>query len=108
MDRTSMSDDAMANIENYALDHNDSKLILEFPEGDSYKCVYCSGEYDDNDEEPSSPTYKEWYEIYFEVLETIAPGPNKDPEYDFISISEKHMPSKISCGDVVLYDVNAK
>lgn len=102
------SEAVLGSIENYLIDHESDPVIVSFAEGDSYLCEFDTDDWEDGDMEPTSSEYDEWLVLVFQVEKVIQAGPNKDPRYDFISISEKHMPSKISCGDVVLYNADAK
>ena len=92
-------------LERHALDHPGSVYEIRFAEGDAYLCRWANGEYCDNDEAMDSPKYEEWYELDYEVKTILKKGPNKDPKYDFIQISRKHMPSEVLCGDEVVYSV---
>jgi hypothetical protein len=96
----------ICDIEDYGLKNEDAIFTLSFAEGDSYKCIWNNGEYVDNEEEIGSPGYEEWYELVFHVEEILNPGPNKDPRFEFITISEKHMPSSILCDGKVLYQAD--
>jgi hypothetical protein len=104
MTRDQKLDEAIGKIERYALDYPDNLMTVSFPEGDSYECIWDNGEYIDNEEDPSSSTYEEWYELDFHVEKILKPGPNKDPRYEYISISEKHMPSSVTSNGAVLYE----
>ena len=95
----------IAYIESYALEHNNCSFVVSFNEGDSYECVYDNGEYVDNEEPPDSPCYEEWYEIDLFVKRVIKSGPNKDPRYDYVIISERHMPSQVRCGSEVVFEL---
>ena len=103
MNTANRSEDIMASIENYSLDHLGAELTITFPQGDIYKCRYANGEWIDNDEDPGTSSYEEWYEIDFRVIQVLQSGPNKNPEFDYITISEKHMPSEIKCDETILY-----
>jgi hypothetical protein len=95
---------ALTDIVDFALANLDVCYVVTFQEGDSYECQWVNGEYVDNEEEVGSSAYEEWYELDFAARRVIRPGQNKDPRYDYISISEKHMPRSVTCGDVVLYN----
>lgn len=103
-------DDTMGAIENYSMDNGYPVLTIEFAEGDSYLCRYDDGSWEDNGEwNPGEdtrnlPGFEEWYELSLHVEEILAPGPNKDPRYEWIFISRKHMPCKVAAGDTVLYE----
>lgn len=86
-------------LERHALDNPGTIYTLSFAEGDEYECEWENGEYVDNDEETDSPEYEEWYELDFKVLEVRKAGPNKDPRYNFIQVSRKHMPARVVAGD---------
>ncbi len=90
-------------LERHALDHPGVLYELHFPEGDAYLCRWFNGEYCDNEEEPDSATYDEWYELDYEVERVLEDGPNKNPQYRFVQISRKHMPSKVLCNDEVVF-----
>lgn len=87
----------------YASKHIASTYEISFSEGDSYRCRYSTDDYEDNDEDIDSPEYEEWYAIDFKVLETIQDGPNKDPRFEYITISRKRMPSLVTCEGEVVY-----
>ncbi len=97
-------------IENYSLAHNNEMLTITFHEGDRYRCLCNDGSWEDNGEwNPGEdtrnlPGFEEWYELSLHVEEILAPGPNKDPRYEWIFISRKHMPCKVTAGDTVLYE----
>lgn len=103
-------DQAIGRIETYCLDNGLPLLTVSFLEGDSYRCTYDNGEWEDNGEwnpgedTPHLPGYEEWYVIDLHVEEVLAPGPNKDPRYEWIMISRKHMPCRVTTGDTVLYE----
>lgn len=97
-------------IENYSLEHETNALTVSFREGDSYLC-YCddgywedNGEWNPGEDTRNLPGYEEWYELSFHVERTLIPGPNKDPRYEWIEISRKHMPVRVTAGDTVLYE----
>jgi hypothetical protein len=94
----------MSDIVNYALENSKTRFVITYNEGDSYECIWDNSEYVDNEEDPSSSTYEEWYELDFRVEKILKPGPNKDPRYEYISISEKHMPSSVTSNGTVLYE----
>ena len=97
-----MNEEIIKGIANICARHLKASYEVAFPEGDIYRCCFENGEYDDNDEDLDSPDYEEWYIVDFEVLENLAEGPNKDPRYDFITISCKRMPSLVTCeGEIV-------
>ncbi len=96
-------DETIKGIATYVCDNPNGTYEISFPEGDRYICLFSTDDYEDNDEEPDSPGYEEWYTLDFKVAEVATPGPNKDPEYGFISISRKRMPSLIVRGDEVVY-----
>ena len=106
-------DDAIEAIENYCLDNRSPLLRLEFAEGDAYLGRYDNGEWEDNGEwNPGAdtrnlPGYEEWYEIAIHVEEILSTGPNKDPRFEYIIISCKHMPVRVTAGDTVLYEDSA-
>lgn len=104
MDKANIINDALAKVENYSLDHLGTEFTITFPQGDIYECRYDNGEWVDNDEDPNSSSYKEWYEMDFHVIRVIQSGPNKEPEFDYITVSEKNMPSEIRYGEIIFYD----
>lgn len=97
-------------IEKYSLKHEDDMLSVTFREGDSYLCYCDNGEWEDNGEwNPGEdtrnlPGFEEWYELDLHVEEVLVPGPNKDPRFEYIIISRKHMPIRVAAGDTVLYE----
>ena len=96
-------ENAIKDIANYAARHVASTYEVTFPEGDCYRCRFSNSEYDDNGEELDSPEYEEWYVVDFKVAEIMEEGPNKDPRYEYITISRKRMPSLVKCDDEVVY-----
>lgn len=97
-------EELVKDIETYLCGHDwESAYEITFPEGDACRCVWENGEYVDNDEELGSPEYEEWYELEFRVLEVVKAGPNKDPRYDYVMVSRRHMPSLMKRGDEVVY-----
>ncbi len=103
-------DDAIGAIENFSLDNKFPLLRLEFAEGDAYLGRYDNGEWEDNgdwDLGPAAyeaPGYEEWYVLDIHIEKVVVPGPNKDPRYEWIEISRKHMPVRVTAGDTVLYE----
>lgn len=94
----------LGTVENFLIDHEADPVIIRFAEGDAYLCEFETDDWEDYDMEPTSPDYDEWLVLVLKVEKIIEAGPNKDPRYDFVSISEKHMPSEIICGNTVLYE----
>lgn len=45
----------------------------------------------------------EWYVLDLHVEKSLIPGPNKDPRYELIMISRKHMPCRVTAGNTALY-----
>lgn len=103
-------DDAIGAIESFSLDNKFPLLRLEFAEGDAYVCTYDNGEWEDNGEwNPGEdtrnlPGFEEWYELDLHVEEVLVPGPNRDPRFEYIIISRKHMPVRVTADDTVLYE----
>ncbi len=96
-------DEAIKSIGIYASRHVASTYEISFTEGDSYRCRYSTDDYEDNDEEIGSPEYEEWYAIDFKVIEIVREGPNKDPRFEYITISRKRMPQLVTCDGEVVY-----
>lgn len=94
----------LGTIENYLIDHESDSIVVQFAEGDSYLCEFDTDDWEDEDMEPSSSHYDEWLVLVFKVDEVIKGGSNKDPRFEYITVSEKHMPSEIKCGEAILYD----
>lgn len=94
----------LGTIDNYLIDHENDSVVVRFADGDSYLCEFDTDDWEDGDREPTSPDYDEWLVLVFRVVRTIQDGPNKDPRFEFLSISEKHMPSEIQCGETILYN----
>lgn len=103
MTHEARDEESVKNIANVCARYPKATYEVAFPEGDLYRCRFENGEYDDNDEELDSPAYKEWYVVDFEVLEILKDGPSKDPRFNFITISCKHMPSLVTCEGEVIY-----
>lgn len=100
-------DEIIGTLERYALDHPGTRYIISFAEGDVYVCSWENGEYVDNDAEMGTSEWEEWYELDYRVLEEPKPGPNKDPLYRFIQVSEKHMPTSVRTVDGhILFDLS--
>ena len=101
---------AIGEIERFSLANESTPLTVTFNEGDSYVCYCDTGEWEDNGEwnpredTRNLPGYEEWYEIGLLVKKVIVSGPNKDPRFSYIDISRKHMPCRVTAGDVVLYE----
>lgn len=96
-------DEAIKSIGIYASKHVPSEFEISFTEGDSYRCRYSTDDYEDNGEEVDSAEYEEWYAIDFKVFEIVHAGPNKDPRFEYITISRKRMPSLVTCEGEVVY-----
>lgn len=94
----------LGTMENYLIDHESDPIFVRFAEGDSYLCEFDTDDWEDGDVELSSPHYDEWLVLVFKVDKIIKDGPNKDPRFEYITVSEKHMPSEIKCGATILYD----
>lgn len=103
-------DAGIIRILNYSLEHEDVSLTVTFREGDSYLCYCDNGEWEDNGEwNPGEdtrnlPGYEEWYKLSFHVEQILTPGPNKDPRYEWIFASRRHMPVRVTAGGTVLYE----
>ncbi len=103
-------DKAIGEIERFSLANESTPLVVTFCEGDAYVCLCDNGEWEDNGEwnpcedTRNLPGYEEWYELDLHVEKTLVPGPNKDPRYEWILISRKHMPCRVSAGDLILYE----
>ena len=110
MDIMKKRDAGIIRIVNHSLEHEDDVLTVTFLEGDSYLCYFENGEWEDNGEwNPGEdtrnlPGYEEWYEVALRVKAIVTPGPNKDPRFEYIVISRKHMPVRVTAGDTVLYE----
>lgn len=86
----------------YARKHDSSTYEIAFPEGGVYRCRFSTDDYEDNEEDPDSPEYEEWYALDFKIVEIVKDGPNRDPRFEYIVLSRKHMPSAVTCdGEVV-------
>lgn len=105
--RSKSNKQILAEIERYALTHPEALLEIVFSEGETYKCLYETNDWEDNGEDPDSPNYQEWLVLDFLVKQIVKPGPNKDSQFDYICISEKNMPSMIKSGTEILYDAQA-
>ena len=103
-------DKAIGEIENFSLVNESTPLVVTFREGDSYHCYCDNGEWYDNGEwNPGEdtrnlPGYEEWYVLDLHVEKILAPGPNKVPRYEWIMISRKHMPCRVTAGNTILYE----
>lgn len=82
-------------IVRFCIDHPDDNLVFEFVEGDSYEVRFDTDDYDNNDEDPDSPEYQEWYVLIFDIERVIVDGPNRDPRFNCFNISEQYMPQRI-------------
>ena len=102
---TAEKDEVIRSIGIYASRHVASAYEISFEEGDSYRCRYSTDDYEDNDEELDSPGYEEWYAIDFKVVETVHAGPNKDPRFEYITISRKRMPSLVACDGEIVFQM---
>ena len=86
----------------YACKHDSSTYEIAFPEGGVYRCRFSTDDYEDNEEDPDSPEYEEWYALDFKIVEIVKDGPNRDPRFEYIVLSRKHMPSAVTRdGEVV-------
>lgn len=94
---------AVGAIGAYACKHDSSTYEIAFPEGDEYRCRFSTDDYEDNEEEPDSPEYEEWYALDFRIVEIVKDGPNRDPRFEYIVLSRKHMPSAVTCDGEVVY-----
>lgn len=103
MTHEARDEETVKDIANVCARNPKATYELTFPEGGLYRCRFENSEYDDNDEELDSPDYEEWYVVDFEVLEILRDGPGKDPRFDFITISRKHMPSLVTCEGETVY-----
>lgn len=97
-------EDALGKIEAYALGRINDEIVIEFPEGDSYCCQFDTNDWECDDEKAEDGSCEEWFALIFRVKAPIVPGPNKDPRFEYITISEKHMPLKVTSGETVLYE----
>lgn len=97
------ADKIIKRIGAFAAENTASSYEIAFRDGDVYLCHYSTDDCEDNDEEPDSPTYEEWYAIDFRVIDVLRAGPNKDSQFDFITISRKHFPSQVACDGKVLF-----
>lgn len=110
MDIDEKRETAIGEIENFSLANESAPLVVTFAEGDSYVCHCDNGEWEDNGEwNPGEdtcnlPGFEEWYVLDLHVEKILVPGPNKDPRYEWIMISRKHMPCRVTTGDTVLYE----
>lgn len=87
----------------YACKHGSSTYEIAFPEGDVYCCRFSTDDCKDNEEDPDSPEYEEWYALDFKIVEIVKDGPNRDPRFEYIVLSRKHMPSAVTCDGEVVY-----
>lgn len=94
---------AVGAISVYACKHDSSTYEIAFPEGDVYCCRFSTDDYKDNEEDPDSPEYEEWYALDFKIVEIVKDGPNRDPRFEYIVLSRKHMPSAVTCDGEVIY-----
>ena len=97
-----IKDRIVSALEMHALNNPDSNYEITFPQGDSYICRWENGEYSDNGEEVGTSEYDEWYELDYRVLKILKDGPNKNPSYDYIQVSKKHIPSLVTCNDEII------
>lgn len=95
---------ALGKIERYALENPEAIFTVVFPEGDSYECMFETSDWDSNDEDPGSQDYDEWFALLFNVAKVLVEGPNNDPAYMCLDVSEKHMPSKVYSGETALFE----
>lgn len=86
-----------------ACKHDSSTYEIAFPEGDVYCCRFSTDDCKDNEEDPDSPEYEEWYALDFKIVEIVKDGPNRDPRFEYIVLSRKHMPSAVTCDGEVVY-----
>lgn len=87
----------------YACKHDSSTYEIAFPEGDVCCCRFSTDDCKDNEEDPDSPEYEEWYALDFKIVEIVKDGPNRDPRFEYIVLSRKHMPSAVTCDGEVVY-----
>lgn len=87
----------------YACKHDSSTYEIAFPEGDVYCCRFSTDDCKDNEEDPDSPEYEEWYALDFKIVEIVKDGPNRDPRFEYIVLSRKHMSSAVTCDGEVVY-----
>ena len=73
----------------YACKHDSSTYEIAFPEGDVYCCRFSTDDCKDNEEDPDSPEYEEWYALDFKIVEIVKDGPNRDPRFEYIVLSRK-------------------
>lgn len=104
MNYSEQCEDALGKIEAYILEHINDDIVIEFPEGDSYRCQFDTNDWECDVEKPEADNCEEWFALIFRVKASIVPGPNKDPRFDYITVSEKRMPSKVASGETVLYE----
>lgn len=87
----------------YACEHDSSTYEIAFTEGDVYRCRFSADDYEGNEEDPDSPEYEEWYALDFKIVEIVKDGPNRDPRFEYIVLSRKHMSSAVTCDGEVVY-----
>ncbi len=90
-------------LETYEDKHPSTLVILEFKEGDSYKCRFDTAYESENGLELDDPKYDEYYELVYKVEEVITSGPNCENPEHIIFINYKHFPTKVIAenGDIV-------
>lgn len=96
-------EEIIKNIASYCARHLGATYEVGFSDGDSYLCKFANSEYEDNDEELDSPAYEEWYVVDFKVVDILKDGPNRDPRFEYITVSRKRMPSFVTREGEVVY-----
>ncbi len=85
-------------VENYADDHPGAHYLVEFADGESYKCQFADAYDSENggelDIEMDHPLYDEFHQVVFEIVETIHAGLR--PYNEWLPLDYRDFPAKIT------------
>lgn len=96
-------------LEAYEGEHRGEPLVLEFREGDSYKCQFDTAYESDNGLEVDDSGYDEFYELVYKVLEVIIPGPNCEKPECGLCINYRNFPVKVTTSEgAVIYRASCR
>ncbi|MGB7964111.1 MAG: hypothetical protein WCF12_14305 [Propionicimonas sp.] len=78
--------------------HPDARYLVEFGDGEAYKCAYADAYESENggelDIEMDDPRYDEFHQVVFEVTEVVQRG--RRPYNEWLSLDYRDWPAKIT------------
>jgi|GEM_PF-6243200 hypothetical protein len=105
MATTRIPDEIIAELGAYACLAPHATYRIAFAEGDRYESGEATEGEDDNGEEfdIGEAGYEDWPEMYYRISSILNDGPNHNPNYRYLSISRRHMPSDVTSDGRLLY-----